>query len=436
MYTLQEVIMDNVKIVVGANFGDEGKGKMVSYFANLANKDSAIVVRYNGGAQAAHRVKLPNGKFHVFGHIGSGAGFGIPTFLYRDFVLNPILFRVELKAFSEAMGKAEYPVVIIDYDHLAVTTPWDMKYNQHVERLRGDSRHGSCGVGIHATIDRTYSKGAYPTPLVKLAADTNTSTFKTIVEWYRRKVSINAQDALVDLVHNDPIFDINSMQFKELCGVFENDCRYMLSYCRFSSIECLYNMEDVIFEGAQGLAISSHLAKGSNRTPSNAGAATPLHILSALQARRIGMESPDTTSLNVEIVYVTRSYLTRHGAGGLPGEINKKALFSSKDPDPGNPENEFQGSMRYAPFTISSEQDMLNRIHADGDRDLSAYSSLYGCMHPLDANVSIGLAVTCCDQHTVTFSDKAESFVRYRSYCDGYTLLEDDHRITLGDTNV
>lgn len=77
----------NVRAVIGANFGDEGKGKLVSaYASNWAD----IVVRHNSGAQAAHTVMCKDGYRHVYGHIGSASVHGVPTFLSKFFVVNSI----------------------------------------------------------------------------------------------------------------------------------------------------------------------------------------------------------------------------------------------------------------------------------------------------------------------------------------------------------
>ena len=55
--------MKDIKIVIGANFGDEGKGLMTDYFSQ---KPNSIVVCSNGGAQRGHTVTTPDGIRHVF----------------------------------------------------------------------------------------------------------------------------------------------------------------------------------------------------------------------------------------------------------------------------------------------------------------------------------------------------------------------------------
>ena len=79
------------RVVIGAQFGDEGKGRLTAHHV-VEVGDDAIVVRFNGGAQAGHTVVAPDGRRHVFSHVGSGALTGAATYLSRFFVANPILF--------------------------------------------------------------------------------------------------------------------------------------------------------------------------------------------------------------------------------------------------------------------------------------------------------------------------------------------------------
>ena len=91
------------KAVIGANYGDEGKGLMTDYHAAPAGT-AGIVVRFNGGAQAGHTVTTPEGARHVFSHFGSGSLVGAATFLSRHVVCHPTLFFKEAAAL-EAAGR-------------------------------------------------------------------------------------------------------------------------------------------------------------------------------------------------------------------------------------------------------------------------------------------------------------------------------------------
>ena len=76
------------RVVIGSNFGDEGKGLTVDY---LCHQGAGVVVRFNGGAQAGHTVCLDRLR-HVFSHFGSGTLRGVPTYLSQFFIVNPIMF--------------------------------------------------------------------------------------------------------------------------------------------------------------------------------------------------------------------------------------------------------------------------------------------------------------------------------------------------------
>ena len=122
--------------VIGANWGDEGKGLMTDYHSD----ENTLVIRFNGGPQAGHTVhRWP--LRHEFHHFGAGTLAGASTFLSKHFLNNPVLYFEELKILH---AKDFEPAVFVHPDGL-VTTPWDMMINQMIEEHRGTARHGSCG---------------------------------------------------------------------------------------------------------------------------------------------------------------------------------------------------------------------------------------------------------------------------------------------------
>ena len=80
-----------VTVIIGKNFGDEGKGLAADYFAMKAVRigASAICVRHNGGAQAGHTVDRPDRRF-VFSQLSSASFRGIGTYWADSFL--PDLF--------------------------------------------------------------------------------------------------------------------------------------------------------------------------------------------------------------------------------------------------------------------------------------------------------------------------------------------------------
>ena len=138
----------DAKAVIGAGYGDEGKGLLTDFLA--AETKDTIVVRSNGGAQAGHSVVTDDGLRHVFHHIGSGALAGARTHLSRYFVAHPMLFPAEWSALRERGAELS----ITSDPRTLITTPFDVAVNQALELARGGSRHGSTGLGFGETIER------------------------------------------------------------------------------------------------------------------------------------------------------------------------------------------------------------------------------------------------------------------------------------------
>ena len=104
-------------IVVGANYGDEGKGLAVNYLAHKLNDN--IIVRFNGGAQAAHTVELHDGTRHIHHSLGSGTLAGSPTLLSEFFIVNPNAFNQELIQFPREL------TTVYVHREAMLTTPFD-----------------------------------------------------------------------------------------------------------------------------------------------------------------------------------------------------------------------------------------------------------------------------------------------------------------------
>ena len=85
-----------VDIVIGANYGDEGKGLFTEFLSQ--SPDNSIVVLVNGGSQRGHTVNDPTYGKHVFHHFGSGTLAGVPTYFAKSYLINPM----QLNPFSVA----------------------------------------------------------------------------------------------------------------------------------------------------------------------------------------------------------------------------------------------------------------------------------------------------------------------------------------------
>lgn len=336
--------------VIGANFGDEGKGRTVDHFAGLS---PSIVVRYNGGAQAGHTV-VRNGVEHVFQHFGAGTLAGSPTYLSAFFIANPFLWKQELKDLDTLGVK---PTLYAN-KYCPLTTPFDMLINREVERVRGVGRHGSCGLGINETVERLCnSKNRLFIEDIE-KPDFADMLMKVKAEWVPKRL------AALGITKTSDWFDSASSK----AGFIEEyiaDAKAMIASMSLMDDPDLKRWDHVIFEGAQGLCLDERHMFFPHVTRSRTGLPNIIEICGGA-----GIEELD-------VVYVTRAYLTRHGAGPLPTE-NPSMSFD----DPTNNENEFQGKLRFGNL----------------DADLLRSNIMDDLENAGDVNVRPSLAMTCLDQ--------------------------------------
>ena len=349
-------------VVIGANYGDEGKGLMTDYHAAPVGRHG-IVVRFNGGAQAGHTVTTPGGMRHVFSHFGSGTLAGAATFLSRHFVCHPALFLKEADALAAA-GVA-LPPVFVD-ERAPVSTLYDILLNQIVERHRGAGRHGSCGMGFGETVERNLDPAfALTVTDLRQGAGYLLHRLAAIRDGYvpRRlaALGIPALDAQAAawLASDEGLqrFVHAAMRFRRMT--------------RCARPEVLRESAQVVFEGAQGLLLDQERGAFPYVTRSHTGVRNALDV-----ATEAGIGT-------LAVTYVTRAYLTRHGAGPLAGELPGKPYAGIEDPT--NVPNEFQGSLRFAHLDL----DLLERTIRTDFADARACPGI---------RAHLNLAVGCLDQ--------------------------------------
>lgn len=79
------------RIIIGSNWGDEGKGTVVAHYAKNAT-GKVLNVLTNGGPQRGHTV-VKDGEVFTFKHFGSGMCFGADIYFSKDFIVNPHAIR-------------------------------------------------------------------------------------------------------------------------------------------------------------------------------------------------------------------------------------------------------------------------------------------------------------------------------------------------------
>ena len=140
-----------VKAIVGANWGDEGKGKITDVLAN----DSDVVVRFQGGANAGHTIinnygkfalhQLPSGVFHsnITNVIGNGVAFSVENFVK------------EIKELEER--GVPKPKILIS-DRAQIVMPYHVAFDCYEEERLGKNSFGSTKSGIAPFYSDKYSK--------------------------------------------------------------------------------------------------------------------------------------------------------------------------------------------------------------------------------------------------------------------------------------
>jgi len=326
--------------VIGSNYGDESKGHITDYICSKHSPD--FVIRFNGGSQAGHSVVTPKGERNVFHHHASGGFLNIPTYLSEHFICNPILFFNELQLSPTHVHPSS-----------TVTTPLDMLINQAIAKL------DTCGVGIFETVLRSRD----PKYCIKVKTIRDKSVYDRILKEYIPKRLLNLN-----------LFNLEfEAKWREIYF------SYVEKFLDKIIISEKPKGTNFVFEGAQGLMLDQNYPGFPYLTPSNTGIKNVLELCNEW----------DIKELNP--IYVSRSYLTRHGAGPL---VNEQPLPNWVK-DETNFENKFQGKLRYAPLNI---KELEQRIIKDHNNSTSSYK----------------IAITCLDQKKV--EDNYFLKFNYRSY--------------------
>jgi len=347
------------KIVIGGNYGDEGKGLATDFFSSFGH---TLNVLFNGGAQRGHTVDKRHGKkvvHHVFHHFGSGVlnDRTSLTFFDENFMLCPNVFMQEYREL-QSLGVSLDNVAAKD---CRITTPYDAFINQIVESKRDGARHGSCGFGIWETQKRYEARPKEPRfgQVYDMVRNNDYdgiwNWLKDIAENYLPK-RLKEYDIDISEVSPEYLELINSEglrlhfyeDIKDMCRIIGCVTDFKSFYKRW---ETCY--DTVVFEGGQGLALDENNKAGMpHLTASNTTSEIPLRRL-----QEVGCE-------DVEVCYVTRSYFTRHGAGPLPSECAREEINAAIE-DNTNVFNDYQHGIRYGKF---KSWEFVERVAQDRNR--------------------------------------------------------------------
>ena len=308
--------ISEVKVVIGASYGDEGKGMVAGCLGEKAAAENKRIlsVLSNGCAQRGHTY-----KDEVYHCVGTANFWGGETFYDGTFVLDPItLWLTNTRVYI--------------HPGCRVIFPWDVLVNRARETARGANRHGSCGMGLFQCVERSKTNPFYAAFLKDCWALYNAS--KIIKANYKKTYEFP----------EDELYNLDN---------FLMAADWVAENCKITTLAQLYDDFDVvIYENGQGLGLSQqNVGAFPYLTPSSTG---------------IDNIVDDIKKLNVptELYYVSRAYQTRHGAGPMDKECGKN-FINPNIVDTTNQLNEWQGDLR---FGLIDKETMYERILNDANK--------------------------------------------------------------------
>lgn len=282
--------MTNI-VVVGAQWGDEGKGKIV----DILTKDADVIARYQGGHNAGHTVVVNDEEF-ILHLIPSGILHpGKICMIGNGVVIDPEALIDEIEELKTREVFIEDNLFISKNAH--VIMPYHRTIDKESERFKGAKRIGTTGRGIGpAYVDKMARIGIRMVDLLDSAV-------------FREKLEANISDInyLLDTIYKVEKFDFEEVYSKYM-GYAERIGRYVTDVSILAD-RYIKEGKKILFEGAQGTLLDVDHGTYPYVTSSNAiagGACTGLGI---------GPTKIDG------VLGVAKAYTTRVGGGPFPTEI-------------------------------------------------------------------------------------------------------------------
>jgi adenylosuccinate synthase len=276
-------------VIVGAQWGDEGKGKIVDLLA----QSSDVVCRYQGGPNAGHTI-VAGGETFKIRQIPSGVISGKESVLGAGCVVDPEVFLGEVDEL-EARGISTALVRLSGNAHLVM--PWHVAIDRASERRLGSLQIGTTRRGIGP---------AYADKASRIGIRVQDVLDPKIL---RQKIEVALAEKNVWL---ERVYEVEPIDLEDVAGRYEAYAKRLRPYVADTSLlvdRALRDGKSVLFEGAQGTLLDVDHGTYPFVTSSNpvaSGAATGIGI---------GPNRIDA------VLGVAKAYVTRVGEGPLPSEI-------------------------------------------------------------------------------------------------------------------
>ncbi|MBW4498452.1 MAG: adenylosuccinate synthase [Scytonema hyalinum WJT4-NPBG1] len=282
--------MANV-IVIGAQWGDEGKGKIT----DLLSRSADVVVRYQGGVNAGHTivVKGQTFKLHL---IPSGILYSnTDCIIGCGTVIDPQVLIAELDQL-EALGVSTRHLLISETAH--ITMPYHRLIDSASEERRGSHKIGTTGRGIGPTYaDKSERTGIRVLDLM------DPEGLREQLEW-----TINYKNVILEKLYNLPPLDPKQV-IDEYLGYAERLRPHVVD-TSLKIYDAVQRRRNILFEGAQGTLLDLDHGTYPYVTSSNPVAG------GACVGTGLGPTMID------RVIGVAKAYTTRVGEGPFPTEID------------------------------------------------------------------------------------------------------------------
>jgi adenylosuccinate synthase len=276
-------------VIVGAQWGDEGKGKIVDLLA----QDSDLVCRYQGGPNAGHTIVV-DGETYKIRQIPSGVLRGKTCIIGAGCVVDPEVFLAEVDEL-ESRGLTTGDVHLSGEAH--VIMPWHVVIDRAGERRLGKLQIGTTKRGIGP---------CYADKAARLGIRVQDLLDAKIL---RQKIEVALAEKNVWL---ERVYGVPPLDLEEIAGRLESLAQRIRAYVADTSLlvdRALREGRDVLLEGAQGTLLDLDHGTYPFVTSSSTVAAN------AATGIGIGPNRID------RVVGVAKAYVTRVGEGPFPTEI-------------------------------------------------------------------------------------------------------------------
>ena len=365
-------------VVVDLGFGDAGKGLLTDFLAR--HYGPGLVVRYNGGAQAGHNVVAPDGRHHTFSQFGSGTFIpGVKTYLSKHVVVHPSALLVEGDILIGKGVRDAFSRIRVS-DQALIITPYHQAANHIRELVRGENRHGSCGVGVGEAVEDALLD---PENRVLAGDLSNLPKLRQKLDSIREQKRGQLMALIADRLPGEAL----SREWE----IFDREDvidAWIANIARIGQLglvvpdevleRWLHQAHTVIFEGAQGVLLDADAGFHPYTTWSRCTAANAYDLIHEM--------APDSQIFQIGVM---RSYAVRHGPGPLPTETDDLTSAVSEH----NQQNEWQGAVRYGWFdavlaryalSLTGTLDSLAVTHLDALSRLKAWRCCPGYQGQLD----------------------------------------------------